>query len=174
MRRNIIIICFILVCILLAIMINNRDTDNKNYVNIPDNKELVIENLLPLSDDVGSSYTKSNEKANIYYRFNIISSNKDKVNYKLLLTTKKGKQFIKDEYMKITLSDSNDKILKKYDNDSYMFLNGLDKFDKSYILDKGTLKNKGSKEYILRIWVSDVSTYDDNLIFDGKLSVYSY
>lgn len=174
MRRNILIICFVLFCILIAFMINNRDTGNKNYVTIPNNRELVIDNILPLSDKVGSTYTKSNEKANIFYRFKVVSNNKNKVNYKILLTTKTGEQFIKDEYIKITLSDSNDKILKKYDSDSFMFLNGLDKYNKSYVLDTNTLKNKGSREYILRMWVSDVTTYDDNLIFDGKLSVYSY
>ena len=36
------------------------------------------------------------------------------------------------------------------------------------------LKNNGEEEFILRMWVGDAATYDDELIFDGKLSVYSY
>ena len=175
MRRNVFILVLILLLILFAIYKNTDKPDtNKNYVYIEDNEELVIENILPLSDEVGSSFSRSNSKSNVYYKFKIKNSYEDKVKYKILLKTKNGKDFINDRYVKILLSDKNNVTKKEYIADTTKTIIGLNKFNNKYVVYSGSLKGNGEEEFILRLWISNASTYDDELIFDGQLSVYSY
>ncbi len=175
-KRTFFIIIFLLILLVLLIMPNtyNSKKANKNYVSIIDNKELVIDNILPLSDEVGSNSSKSNGMANIYYKFKIKSNYSKKAHYKILLETEKGKQFINDRYIKVLLSDKDDNLFKEYKTDSVKVITGLNKYKSKYVIYSSSLKNKGEEEFILRMWISDASSYDDELMFDGKLSVDSY
>lgn len=175
-KRTFFVIAFLLLLLVLILIFSrvNREVSNKNYVSIVDNKELVIDNILPLSDDVGSNFSRSNGMANIYYKFKVKSNYDNKTHYKILLTTKEGKQFIDNRYIKILLSDKDDNTIKEYKTDSVKVVTGLDKYNDKYVVYSGTLKKQGEDEFILRMWVSDTSSYDDELMFDGKLTVYSY
>ncbi len=175
MRRNVFILIVILLLILFALFkITNKSDSNKNYVYIEDNEELVIENILPLSDEVGSTFSRSNSKSNIYYNFKIKNSYEGKTKYKILLKTNKGKAFIDDRYVKILLSDKDNVTKKEYISDTTKTIIGLSKFNNKYVVYSGSLKGNSEEEFILRLWISNASTYDDELIFDGQLSVYSY
>ena len=173
-KRNFLIILGLIVLLVLIIVNINKSESNKNYVHIVDNKELVIENILPLSDEVGSNFSRTNGNSNIYYNFKIKSNADKKTHYKILLDTHKGKPFIDDRYIKILLSDKDDNLFKEYKTDSVKVVTGLELYNKKYLVHRGTLKKKGEEEFILRMWISDAATYDDKLIFDGKLSIYSY
>ena len=176
MKRNILVLFILLCLILLTIIINtgNSDNTNKNYVSIVDNQELVIENILPLTDEVGSTFSRSNSGSNIYYKFKIKSNYNKKAKYRILLSTKDGKEFIDNKYIKILLSDSDDNILKEYKTDSVKLVTGLEQFNNKYVVYSDSLKGGAEEEFILRMWVADSAVYSDELIFDGKLSVYSY
>lgn len=173
-KRELIILCILLIVLVCIVLYVNRDKSNKNYVYIPNNEVLVIENALPLSDQVGSTFSRSNGKSNIYYKFKIKSNADKKCNYKILLKTNNGKKFIDDRYIKILLSDKDDNTLKDYNTDSVKVVTGLKKYDDKYIVHSGKIGKNGTDEFILRMWVSDAFVYDDKLIFDGKLSIYSY
>lgn len=173
-KRNFLIIFVLIILLLIVVKILNKEDSNMNYVKIVDNQELVIENILPLSDEVGSNFSRSNAKSNIYYNFKIKSDVDKKTHYKILLDTHMGKNFIEDKYIKILLSDEDDNLFKEYKTDSVKVVTGLDLYNDKYLVHSGTLKKNGEEQFILRMWVSDAATYDDKLIFDGKLSVYSY
>lgn len=175
MRRKLSLLClFLIVLLFLIFFLKKSNNGNKNYVSIIKNKELVIEKTLPLSDEVGSRSYKSDSSSNIYYEFEINSLVSKNCHYKLLLNTKQGDKYIKDEFIKITLSDENDKVIKNYDGKHKLYLTDLKKYNNQYLLFDGSLKGKSNKKMIIRLWVSDIAVYDDNLIFDGKLSIYSY
>ena len=175
MRRKLSLLCLVfIVLLLLVLFLKKSDNDNMNYVSIINNKELVIEKTLPLTDEVGSRSYKADSSSNIYYEFELKSLVSRNCHYKLLLNTKQGDNYIKDEIIKITLSDEKDKVIKNYDGKHKLYLNDLKKYNNQYLLYEGSLKGKVTKKMIIRLWVSDTTLYDDKIIFDGKLSVYSY
>ncbi len=135
---------------------------------------MVIDSILPLSDEVGSNFSRSNGNANIYYKFKIKSRVDKKTHYQILLDTKQGDKYIDDRYIKILLSDKDDNLFKDYKTDSVKVVAGLDSNNDKYVVHTGTLKKNGNDEFILRMWISDAFNYSDELTFDGKLSVYSY
>ena len=111
----------------------------------------------------------------LVYSFKIKNYNDKNSKFKLLLKEKKHKNSIDDKYVKVLLSDGKDQILSKYDKDSYLTLDCLDKEENSYILYKSSLGSGKEESYILRLWISDNYKDDDlDKVFDSELIIYSY
>lgn len=169
---------FIVVLIVFIVLLFSYkdDSKNMNYVRFVDPSEkLKIESVFPITDYAGKLTEKSKDKKNIYYNFRIKNYSEKNSTYKLLLKVNKHDNSIDDKYVKILLSDDEDQILSKYDKDSYLTLDYLEKEDDYYVLYKSSLGENKEDSYTLRLWISDKYKEDDlNKVFDCEVVIYSY
>ena len=123
----------------------NFTEDNNNVIK--------MDNITPVSDSVGIKNSK-------YYEFKVSNDYDKDINYEVLL-----EPIIIDidgKYIKLYLTDENDKAVKEFENGTITFSNLSDsKLDGNKVLYNGVLKAKTKKTYRLRVWVSD--SYDADL-----------
>lgn len=123
----------------------NFTEDNNNMIK--------MDNISPISDNVGIKNSK-------YYEFKVSNDYDKDINYEVLL-----EPIINDidgKYIKLYLTDENDKVVKEFENGAITFSNLSDsKLDGNKVLYSGVLKAKTNKTYRLRVWVSD--SYDADL-----------
>ena len=175
--KFLLILLFIVIIIFFVFLLSYKDdSENKNYVRFVDSTErLEIESVFPITDYAGKMTEKSKDGKNIYYSFKIKNYSDKNSKYRILLKEKKHKNSISDKYVKVLLSDGKDQILSKYDKDSYLTLDCLDKKENSYVLYKSSLASGKEETYILRLWISDNYKEDDlDRVFDSELIIYSY
>ena len=175
--KFLLILLFIVIIIFFVFLLSYKDdSENKNYVRFVDSTErLEIESIFPITDYAGKMTEISKDGKNIYYSFKIKNYSNKNSKYRILLKEKKHKNSISDKYVKVLLSDGKDQILSKYDKDSYLTLDCLDKKENSYVLYKSSLASGKEETYILRLWISDNYKEDDlDKVFDSKLMIYSY
>ena len=167
------IVLIVFLIFLFSYKDSSKDLNYVRFVNPPERLE--IESIFPITDYAGKMSEVSKDKKNIYYNFEVKNYSEKRSTYKLLLKVKKHKNSIDDKYVKILLSDDNNQILSKYDKDSYLTLDYLEKEDDCYILDKSSLGASKETTYTLKLWISDnYKEKDLDKVFDAELIIYSY
>lgn len=170
------IIC--LICFFCFIGINYfyyDDTINKNYIVLSnDNNNVSITNVLPLTDESGKQINSSKNGMVVYKKISIKNRHGRTSKYKILLNID-NKSTLDTKYIKVIVSDENDKILDSYNYEDFLTLNRLDKKNDSYVLYSSKLKKGESTSFIVRLWVSTFYVINDEQEqFYGKISIYSY
>ena len=110
----------------------------------------------------------------VYKKINIKNRHGRTSKYRLLLNVDK-KSTLDPKYIKIIVSDENDKILDSYNYEVFLNLNKLDNKNNSYVLYSSKLKKYESTSFIIRLWVDTFYVLnDEDEKFYGDISIYSY
>lgn len=158
-----IVVLFIFSCSLTFVLkdkfYKKTEIDTTSVILNSDVSVLIIKNNLPTSDKFGKTITDDNAGSFIYLDFSVKNSSSHKQDFQMYLTKQTiiGKS-INDEYVKVYLTDENDKPCEIFNRNalpSYSDLNYItDKADSKNIF-KGTLLPNEEKYYRLRVWISD-------------------
>ena len=172
------IICIAIFIVVNIIVINyyyNDDSTNKNYVVLNEkDTEVAITNILPITDESGRKIDSSKNGMVVYKKISITNINKRTSRFRILLNVD-NRTTINQKYIKVYVSDKNDKVLPFYDYVEVFTLNKLDNKNNSYILHSGKIKKGATETFIIRFWVSTFYyVNDDNEKFFGNISIYSY
>ena len=181
-KKKIIILIAVIVLLIAAFLIFRNsyekydDSANLNYVSLENKKSSVsITSPLSLNDETGKNITSNKNGVNIYYKIKLKSKINKTSNYKILFDVDGLTNTIGNKYIKVLLSDKNDKIIKFYDRDSYLTLDSLPLFKEKFVLYTGKIKANASDEFILRMWISDFYVItNEEQHFSGNVVVYSY
>ena len=140
------------------------------------NQIISISNSLPMTDVVGKGINFENHKAGItgYLEFEVKSNVSRKVKYDIYLTKDDLENEVPIKFVKLYLTDENDKVIEELEFASVLTYYDLDDLSDSNdkLLYSGTLKDKESKKFKLRMWVAD--TYElttDEKKFSVKLDI---
>ena len=135
---------------------------------------ITVSNKLPLSSEVGRNYTGSGMEKDIegYAVFSINNPNEKKVNYEIYITKKENQvNSIKSNYISLYLTDWDNNPYDGFDKNetvAYSDLYTLTDKPGSRLLYKGSLVSGGTKNFILRSWVSD------NYVISDEEAMFSY
>lgn len=160
----IVLLSFAALGLFIAIFVKIDDYEKSKYkidVKFSDNDIVQLTNKLPVSDDIGKNYTGSGvEKGIIEYKsFTITNPNERKVSYEIYLTKLENKiEDLRTGYIKLYLTDGKNKPVEGFETNkisTYYELPSLSDKITSRLLYSGSLVSGGSKEFILRSWVSD-------------------
>lgn len=181
-KKKVIILIIVIVLAIVAFLIFRNsyekydDSVNLNYVSLENKKSSVsITSPLSLNDETGRNITSNKNGVNIYYKIKLKSKINKTSNYKILFESDEVTNTIGSNYIKVLLSDKNDKIIKFYDRDSYLTLDSLPLFKDKIVLYTGKLKANDSDEFILRMWISDFYVItNEEQHFSGNVVIYSY
>ncbi len=151
------------------------DTINKNYIVLDGTDNTVsITSILPLTDSSGKEINNNKNGMVVYKKINIKNRHGRTSKYRLLLNVDK-KSTLDPKYIKIIVSDENDKILDSYNYEVFLNLNKLDNKNNSYVLYSSKLKKYESTSFIIRLWVDTFYVLnDEDEKFYGDISIYSY
>lgn len=122
---------------------------------------ITIANMLPITDEVGRKIDTSGDKQGIqgYFDFTISSRVDEDVRYEVYLTKEEYEKEIESNYIKIYLTDAlTDKPFSGYEKNSvptYYDLKVSSSDPAGKRLYYGTLSNKDSDKFRLRMWLSD-------------------
>ena len=142
---------------------DDDNIDNKSILSVEfkNNKNNVeLQSILPMKDVVGKELTGNSAKDGIqgYLEFTVSSTSKKKVNYSIIVKSKEVKKEIDSNYIKVYLTDLDDKPYKGFESNSVPSYNSL-KVDvnspSNKILLSDSIKNNESKSYKLRVWLSN-------------------
>lgn len=152
------------------------DSVDRGLVSINNTKtNIKITSPLSLNDETGRNITNNKNGVNVYYKVKLQNGNEKISKFKLLLDVSNVSNCIDNKYIKILVSDENDKLLNFYDRVSYPTLDSLPIFKGKIVLTDGKLRKNEKTEYILRLWASDFYVFnDDNQEFRANVEVYSY
>lgn len=175
-RYFIFIIILILLFFVLFFLFNNKKKYEGNLLDVsikaPD--RIIIDNSLPINDFKGVVLKDDDidkQKYFIYY-FNIKNNNKKDINYKILLDKINVKNPISDEYIKLYLTDLNDKEYLGFNKDDVVTFNNLKDDDNSKILFDDNIKSGQIKKFKLRVFLSNSAPIEfDVKTFAMKISV---
>lgn len=137
--------------------INNHDISLK----FVEENAITIANMLPISDAVGKRIQSKGDKEGVqgYFDFIVQSQVSEKINYEIYLTRKSFDKEIEPNYVKLYLTDAvDDKPVAGYDKNrvpTYSDLRVSTNNLNGRRLYFGSLSNKESKKFRLRMWLSD-------------------
>lgn len=169
-----------LVCLLFFIFIvflsfvykkqkNYKISKNDSLVvEFENSNEFYIKNLLPVSDNLGRNFDNSDSEVGIkgYTQFSIVNTVDYDIKYEIFLSKKETKKKqIKDNYIKVYLTDSSNNPLSGFENNRVPSYNELDYIaDKpsSKLVYKGRIDKHSTKKFIMRSWLSDSYAIDKN------------
>lgn len=170
----IILVIFIILCI-----IPEKEYDlNALEINyLSDNKELVVSNSLPMTDEVGVLINNNNsiDGTTGYIEFQIKSNVDEKVKYELYLTKDTYDLEVPVKFVKVYLTDGNNNELEYFTKSNVPTFYDLRLASTNAggkLIYSGYLKNKGSQNFKLRMWVAD--TYEltaEEIKFSAELNV---
>lgn len=172
-------LAFIIFIIVFVFVFNNKHYDDSvlslNY--LLNDGEVIIGNSLPITDEVGKAISIDNYKAGTmeYVEFEVKSNVDGNVKYEVYLTKGESEIEVPVKFVKVYLTDSNDKVLKYFDESkvpTYYDLKLAETDPSGKLIYSGTIKNKGSQKFKLRMWVAD--TYEltpEEVNFSAKLNV---
>ena len=181
-KKRIILLLLIIFLILLFSFLFKKffltydDSVDREYVELLNTtKKVSITSPLSLNDETGRKISSNKDGVTVYYKIKL-KSKRDKISrYKILLDTNSFNSNISDKYVKVLLSSKEDKLLRTYDKKSYITLDKLPIFKNKLVLHEGRISGHITKEFILRLWMSDFYVMDkDNQVFEGFITVYSY
>ena len=126
-----------------------------------------VDNSLPISDKLGKNLSMESlsESNNGFLSFSIKNSNEVEVNYDVFLT-KRSNSTIKENYIKLYLTDKEDVAYEGFNKNkipTYNELLYLNDKPSSKLLYSGTIGAKSVEKLKLRVWVSDSYALSDSL-----------
>lgn len=127
-----------------------------------------LTNKLPISDEIGKNYKGTGMDKNVegYSIFTISNPNDRKVSFEIYLTKMDtDKDSIKSNYIKLYLTDDNNKPVEGFEKNkvkSYHDLYSLTDRPGSSLLYRGTLVSGATKKFILRSWLADTYAISKN------------
>lgn len=171
----IIIGAVVVICVLF--LLDNLPYDNNSLdVNLSREK-VVISNKYLMSDELGKKISIDNEIKGTtgYVDFDIKSRVDGKLKYEIVLVNEPSDLDIDLKYVKVYLTDSNDKAFSNFDVaniPTYYDLRVSETDASGKVLYSGYLKNKGSQTFRLRMWTSDThEIVAQQKMFSVKLKV---
>ena len=183
--KSILIVLLSLVVFLLIIAIFMKiDEYKRSFYKINSefktNNIVTLSNKLPMSDTIAKNYSGTGVEEGIieYKEFTITNPNDKKIEYEIRLT--KISSDIKDirsNYIKLYLTDENNKPIKGFDKNkvvSYYDLYSFENKPGSKILYSGSLVSGETKKFILRSWVADtyvLSNEKEGFSFDIDVKI---
>lgn len=162
------VIAIIVIC--MVILLENLPFDNSALnVNLSTEK-IVVNNELLLTDSAGKILSLENVKSGItgFVEFEVTSTVNKKVKYEIYLTKEDSEKEVSSKFVKVFLTDENDNAINGFDKASiptYYDLSIAKGVSSGKLLYSGTLRNKATEKFKLRMWVAD--TYEMSL--DGKM-----
>lgn len=170
-----IVVVVVIVCILF--LLDNIPRDSSALDVSVSRKKIILNNELLLTDSAGKLLTTDNNKIGTtgYIEFEVKSTVDEKVKYEIYLNKENADPELPVKFIKVYLTDENDVALNGYNVSNiptYYDLRVSDIDPSGKLLYSGTLKDKNSKKFRLRMWVSD--TYEitsDTKIFSTILNV---
>lgn len=143
---------------------NKLDDLEISYKNI---NNIEILDSLPLSDKIGKTIDENDINNGIegYLEFSIKNNSNSSSNYEIYIIRNQVNNEIDTRYIKVYLTDSNEKplgIYKKSFSPSYYSLKYLDKKPEAKSIYKGKIKANSKKDFIFRAWVSDGYSFHSN------------
>lgn len=165
----------IIVCILF--LLDNLPHDDSDLTVDFSTEKIVINNDLLLTDAVGKNITAETTKVGTtgYAEFEVKSNVDSKIKYEIYLKKEDASPEIPVDFVKVYLTDENDKPLTELVNGAcptYFDLKVADNDLGGKLLYSGSFNNKESKKFKLRMWVAD--TYElkaETNIFSVKINV---
>ena len=173
-----IVLCVFLVSILFVFFYFNRGkSEDKNQLvstSFKESQTIILKNTLPISDELGRNIDGVGTEEGIQgYVVMSIQNNTDKdVNYDIYITKKEIEKEIKENYIKLYLTDEADNPLEGYEQNSvptYNDMFSLVDFPAARLLYNGSLKGRENRKVVLRAWLSDsyaVSNEEKSFTFD--------
>ena len=172
---------FFVLIILLQIKINEYKKSLIKIDVIFNNSVIItINNKLPISDALGKTFKEKRESTHVegYSSFTIKNPNEKKITYEIYLTKRVlESNEINPNYIKLYLTDKNDKPYAGFDTNSvpsYGSLYALSDRPGSRLLYRDSLVSGATAEFKLRSWLSDtyvVSTNSEDFIYDISVRV---
>ena len=131
-------------------------------ITLNEEKGILLENSFPMYDKDGKKLTP--------YTFQVSNICDRKVEYQLNFETTNNST-LKDNYVKFMFQKEEPIILSEKERTKVTLSNGKS----AYVLEKGYLTGKTSKEYSIRIWMDEKVTQADseamNKLFEGKITI---
>ena len=162
----IVIVCLFVVFIGLGFLFNRyKSSENKAYnlgVKFSDNRNVYLENTLPVTDKIGRELDGVKSSTGIYgfKEFSIENNYDKKVDYQIYLRLKNSCENIIDEdFIKLYLTDTNNNPLSGFENNklpSYSSISSLNDNPDSKLLYTGSINKNSISKFRLRVWVSDL------------------
>lgn len=166
------LIAFVLVVVVLFIVIclqsQESHTGKKNHSNIvlntsSGNSNILLHDNYPMTDDIGKriTYNADNSDVQGYVEFTITSKSNVGSNYELYLIQDELEKSLHPNYVKVYLTDENNKALPGFDDLSvptYYNLRVSSLNPGARRLYYGYLDAGESRSFILRSWIGDAYT----------------
>ena len=127
-----------------------------------------IDNKFPISDALGKTlvYSKNNKDIQGYTNIIVHNPNDRKVSFSIILLKNNLEiSEIKENYVKLYLTDKNDNPINGFEKNMVPCFSDLKRYNNSYdrILYKGVIDKNNKFEFILRSWISDSYVISNNL-----------
>lgn len=162
----IVIVCLFAVFIGLGFLFNRyKSSENKAYnlgVKFSDNRNVYLENTLPVTDKIGRELDGVNSSTGIYgfKEFSIENNYDKKVDYQIYLRVKNScENMIDEDFIKLYLTDTNNNPLSGFENNklpSYSSISSLNDKPDGKLLYTGSINKNSISKFRLRVWVSDL------------------
>lgn len=167
----------VVVALCISFLLDNLPYDNSALDVDLEQEKFVINNTLLMNDTVGKTLSVENMKVgtNGYVEFEVASKADGKVKFEVYLTKEDADPEIDSKFVKVYLTDENDKAIAGFDSASiptYYDLRVSEIDPSARVLYSGSLKNKESRKFKFRVWTAD--TYEltaETKIFSIKLGV---
>lgn len=161
----------------IVFLLDNLPYDHNAIDVSMDREKIVISNNYLMSDELGKQITMDNQIGGTtgYVDFNVQSKVDGKVKYEVVLVREQSDPEIDTKFVKVYLTDSNDKAYEKFNLTnlpSYYDLRVSETDPSGRVLYSGYLTKKGSQSFRLRLWTADThEIVTENKIFAVKLKV---
>ena len=168
----------ILVMVIVSNLSNNKDTGVIKNSLTDENDTLYLTGKLPVSDYVvkNKDVLTFDESVVDYVNFNVYSEGYNG-NFSVLVEScndPENEKVLEDQYIKIIVTDGENKLLSTTDKGKVKSFNELKVLDDDFskkIVYTDSISSGNKKEYILKIWVSDSYLADAEKSYCMKVSV---
>ncbi len=162
----IVIVCLFAVFIGFGFLFNKyKNTENKTYnlgVKFSDNRNVYLENTLPVTDKIGKELdgVSSTKSIQGFKEFSIENNYDKKINYQIYLKVKNScENMIDEDFIKLYLTDTSNNPLSGFENNklpTYSSISSLNDKPDSKLLYTGSINKNSISKFRLRVWVSDL------------------
>ncbi len=162
----IVIVCLFAVFMGFGFLFNKyKNTENKTYnlgVKFSDNRNVYLENTLPVTDKIGKELdgVSSTKSIQGFKEFSIENNYDKKINYQIYLKVKNScENMIDEDFIKLYLTDTGNNPLSGFENNklpTYSSISSLNDKPDSKLLYTGSINKNSISKFRLRVWVSDL------------------
>ncbi len=162
----IVIVCLFSVFMGFGFLFNKyKNTENKTYnlgVKFSDNRNVYLENTLPVTDKIGKELdgVSSTKSIQGFKEFSIENNYDKKINYQIYLKVKNScENMIDEDFIKLYLTDTGNNPLSGFENNklpTYSSISSLNDKPDSKLLYTGSINKNSISKFRLRVWVSDL------------------